>query len=332
MSDKFDAFLNRGPGSTNEKVSTLSDLPSSSKSAMQSDTETEQLSPGQSGGMSWRDERRLRVSIGKIGDDYGLLIYDKEGNIVMKLTGDINASKVNFGSIDFSQITVDNIDASKITTGTLNGSLVGITNINADNINFGSLVGRVVLTSSSNQRIVIDPTTDSILIYDAAGALCGSIYGSAGRTTFSTNGDFTGEVTNPKVKMTVEGGIAVKMTNRTGAASVAGTVVDVSPTYDNAFAVAATSSTDPVGVVYQAGVADGAECWVVVSGIANVLLKDSTPCGRSDWAYTSASEAGRIDIATAPITTTGVVYRQVGQCLETKIAGIGVLCKVSLQL
>ena len=61
----------------------------------------------------------------------------------------------------------------------------------------------------------------------------------------------------------------------------------------------------PFGIVYEAGIADGSECWVVVSGIADVLLVDSVASTRSWIAYSSATTAGRIDTtATAPATIT----------------------------
>ena len=43
----------------------------------------------------------------------------------------------------------------------------------------------------------------------------------------------------------------------------------------------------PMGIVYEAGVADGSECWVTVAGIAEVLLVDSVATTRSWIAYSS---------------------------------------------
>ena len=61
----------------------------------------------------------------------------------------------------------------------------------------------------------------------------------------------------------------------------------------------------PIGVVYTDGIADGSECWVVVAGIAEVLLVDTVATTRSYVAYSSATTAGRIDTSsTVPADTT----------------------------
>lgn len=87
------------------------------------------------------------------------------------------------------------------------------------------------------------------------------------------------------------GGIMVRLTNKTGANSVKGTVVYADPAVDNAFEINPTSGDMPFGVVYDNGIADGAECWVVVAGIAEVLLVNSVASTRSYIAYSSATVA-----------------------------------------
>jgi hypothetical protein len=56
---------------------------------------------------------------------------------------------------------------------------------------------------------------------------------------------------------TPEGGLAVQMINKTGAATVKGMVVKADPAVDRAFVSTGTSEFEPIGVVYEAGVADG---------------------------------------------------------------------------
>ena len=75
-------------------------------------------------------------------------------------------------------------------------------------------------------------------------------------------GSFSSSVGTLLAKITPEGGYAVKLTNKTGAASVKGSIVSLSTETDNAFALAAIDASGVVGVVYEAGIADGAECWV----------------------------------------------------------------------
>ena len=85
----------------------------------------------------------------------------------------------------------------------------------------------------------------------------------------------------------------------------------------------------PIGVVYDNGIVDGSECWVVVSGIAEVLLVNTVASTRSYVAYSSSSVAGRIDIAASvPAATTH--FREIGHTLESKTGGTNVLCKCVL--
>jgi len=89
-----------------------------------------------------------------------------------------------------------------------------------------------------------------------------------------------------------DGGIMVKLTNKTGATSVKGNVVRVNSAVDNSFVLAIDTAPDAFGVVYEA-VADGAECWVVVSGIADVYFIGSTTRGHLARTFV-ASEAGYV--------------------------------------
>lgn len=73
-----------------------------------------------------------------------------------------------------------------------------------------------------------------------------------------------------KVKLTMEGGIAVLMTNNTGGASLEGYIVEASVGLDNAVQYTTNGDIDPIGIVYEGGIAQGDEMWVVVAGIANV--------------------------------------------------------------
>lgn len=143
------------------------------------------------------------------------------------------------------------------------------------------------------------------------------------------NAIFNGYQESAKVKQTIEGGIAIKLTNKTGANSVKGTVVYVDPAVDNAFEINPIDGDMPIGVVYESGIADGSECWVVVSGIAEVLLVNTVASTRSYVAYSSASVAGRIDIA-ASVPAAATHFREIGHTLESKVGGTNVLCKCIL--
>jgi hypothetical protein len=136
--------------------------------------------------------------------------------------------------------------------------------------------------------------------------------------------NYDGSIQSPAFKTTTEGGQAIRLVNKTATASVKGTVVSVSDTTDNAFRTNPTDGDMPIGVVYEDGIADGSDCWVVISGKAQVLLVNSVATTRSYVAYSSATVAGRIDTsASAPAAAQH--FREIGHTLETKTAGTNVL-------
>ena len=146
----------------------------------------------------------------------------------------------------------------------------------------------------------------------------------------------TGEIAGPKAKWTAEGGFAIKLTNKTGAETVKGTVVAVysATAVDNAFKLAPIDSLDPIGVVYEAGVADGSAAWVVVSGIAEVLFKAATTRGqvaRTPIAGDDGEAAGYampMAVPANPNVAADDHFREIGHILESKDADA--LCKVVL--
>ena len=96
-----------------------------------------------------------------------------------------------------------------------------------------------------------------------------------------------------KSKLTSLGGIAIKLTNKSGGATIKGQLVEPHTDSDS-FTTVAISSDECIGIVLEAGVADGSEAWVVVSGIAEVLM-DAGGCVPSDRIITSAT-AGSGDV------------------------------------
>jgi hypothetical protein len=71
---------------------------------------------------------------------------------------------------------------------------------------------------------------------------------------------------------TKEGGLAIYMINKTGAASVKGYLVKPSDTTDNGAMLIEQNIPDVIGVIYENGIADGALMRVVVSGKAEVYF------------------------------------------------------------
>jgi len=137
---------------------------------------------------------------------------------------------------------------------------------------------------------------------------------------------------NNTVALTPIGGIAVALINKSGSPSVKGSVVSPSTEVDGAF-ILQSNEFDAIGVVYEGGVADGGLCFVVVAGVAEVLLKDETAGVRGYWVK-AADTDGRAQATTAPDGVGALVvsehFREIGHCLESVDAGTNVLAMVIL--
>ena len=129
--------------------------------------------------------------------------------------------------------------------------------------------------------------------------------------------------------LTPDGGSAIPLINKTGAASVKGTVVDASITTDLAVAIEDIGDIDPIGVIYQSGIPDGDPVLVIISGVAEILIDDATAATSGDWAGTSDVTAGRAQANTEPPAT--VKHDQeIGHFVESKSSGTDVLAKAIL--
>lgn len=91
---------------------------------------------------------------------------------------------------------------------------------------------------------------------------------------------------------TPEGGVAVKFKNNTGAVSKKGSLVSVDATDEMGVALTALSGTDCIGVIYDDGIAEGNDVYVVVSGKADILVNDNVAVSGSYMrAPTAADDA-----------------------------------------
>jgi hypothetical protein len=136
-----------------------------------------------------------------------------------------------------------------------------------------------------------------------------------------------------RTRMTPEGGFAVKLKNGTGAPTIKGTLVQASSTSDLTVKKMIADESVPVGVIYDNGIADGEDCWIVVSGLADFLLEDGTGCAPGNWAVVSENQDGRISSESATPPPSGTIaeiqlhFKEVGHCLETKNSGTDVLAR-----
>ncbi len=131
------------------------------------------------------------------------------------------------------------------------------------------------------------------------------------------------------------GGIAIQLTNKTGAPSVKGTVTRLSAADDDSFILTDVSDNEPSGIVFEDGIADGSLCWVVILGIAEVLLVNTTAGTHGNWVFASAT-AGRADATLAAPPGGGIPeldqhMQEVGHCLQSIAGGVDVLCRILIQ-
>jgi hypothetical protein len=133
-----------------------------------------------------------------------------------------------------------------------------------------------------------------------------------------------------KIGFNSTGGLMIKLTNNTGSATVKGSVVSSSNSVDNAFKLQ-SDEFDAIGVVYESGISDGAEAWIVVSGIAEVLFKDGVASVR-EYLALSADTDGRATCVEVPNVNPVVAehFKEIGHTLESKDAGTNVLVKCVL--
>ena len=95
-------------------------------------------------------------------------------------TGTLNASQITAGSISADRISSTSLNASNLTSGTIaSGRIttdsISAAKVNATNINAGTLTSRTVQTAGSGRRIVLDPNTNRVVLYEDTGAASGFI-------------------------------------------------------------------------------------------------------------------------------------------------------------
>jgi len=137
-----------------------------------------------------------------------------------------------------------------------------------------------------------------------------------------------------KYRITIEGGYAIRLTNKTGAASIKGLLVEADTTTNDAAKIVDAGGNHCIGAMYDSGIADGEECWIVMGGIAEVLLRDYTNAFKGYWVQVSAI-AGRADASASAAPGGGVVQldehmTEIGHCLQTVAAGANNLCRIIL--
>lgn len=126
---------------------------------------------------------------------------------------------------------------------------------------------------------------------------------------------------------TSERGFLLKLVNRTGASSVKGTLVSCSTTADREV-VKQANEYDTIGVVQEAGVAEGGYMWVwMIGSVCQVLMKDTVAAVRGDILL-AADTDGRATDAANPgegLPGTDTHFKECGHFMESKTGGTNVL-------
>ena len=219
-----------------------------------------------------------------------------------------------------------------VTTGANNlliGQQVGLAlTTGSRNVFLGGLAGGRQTTNSD--LLIIDnqlradvatELTNSILYGVMAAAPANQTLRINAMTTIAGEVEAGGATT--KVKITSIGGVAVKLTNTTGANTVAGQTVKADPATNDAVILTAADDNECIGVFLDSGVADDAEAWVVVSGIADVAMEDNTAATRGNWVETSDAEAGYANAESASPIAAPQHFNEIGHCIESVAAGGG---------
>lgn len=140
--------------------------------------------------------------------------------------------------------------------------------------------------------------------------------------TYSLN-----HIISDNIRFTPEGGLAIKIVNGTGSPSVKGTLISVNPSVDKQ-GILQSNEFDTFGIAYESGIANGSEMWVVISGYADILFKDSTVVTRGYLAIAADTDGRAVTIAIPSSNpTVGEHFKEIGHCLESKIAGTNVLAR-----
>ena len=192
----------------------------------------------------------------------------------------------------------------------------------------------ISVNTETDLNLLVDPDETRLVIRDRRVA-----YVSDTRFFFGYDASVPGWVrigSGSNALTTEEGGLAIRLINNTGTASVKGSLVDASHVLEGAVSLTAAGGDDCIGVVYDSGIANGDWIWVVVSGIADVLLQDGTLSGYGYWVKTSDTTAGRADATSPNPPPSGVIlevqehFREIGHCLQSRVAGADVLARCVL--
>ena len=195
-----------------------------------------------------------------------------------------------------------------------------------------SVTGGDIVTFKDALYLRASATDSSLIFMDATLSKAINITYESDNDILTFTGGNNYNFNNPievkdKIKLTAIGGFAVRLTNKTGVASVAGQLVIASTSTDDAFETVGASRDNIIGFVLDGGVADGSEEWVVTGGIADVLI-DAGGCTHGDRMISSAI-LGSADVWNVGGAVATHFY-EIGHCIETRVGAGLARCMVHL--
>lgn len=155
----------------------------------------------------------------------------------------------------------------------------------------------------------------------------------SGRTVFALDVDGLVELPTIGLAFTPAGGIARKFTNKTGGASVRGQLVTTGSAA-NSVILTTAGVPNAMGAMWSRDVADGGTCYVVISGVADVLFADGQSPTVGWWVGSSDAVNGRARAAASLPDNSGAGVtmhnHEIGHCIQTINAGTDVVARVVL--
>lgn len=131
---------------------------------------------------------------------------------------------------------------------------------------------------------------------------------------------------------TNERGLLVKHINRTGGLSVKGTLISCSTSADREI-IKQANEYDTIGVIAEAGIAEGAEVWCWCNGsVCQVLFKDGVAATRGNILVAADTDGRAIDLVNpgGGLPGTDTHFKECGHMLQSVNAGTNVLALASL--
>jgi len=196
---------------------------------------------------------------------------------------------------------------------------------------FASRLNGSVVLDDDTTGVVFGETQQSRIGHNGTNMVYNNTVGShllsgsavkVGSVSNSTDLDST-SIKSRKWMDTPEGGRAIKIVNRTGAASVKGYMVHPSPSYDTSCTLSIVDVPDPIGIIYEAGVADGSEMWVVTNGYADVYFIGNATRGHIARGFVTGDAgyvAGQVlseAVPSAPFATDKHFY-EIGHVVQSR--------------